>query len=42
MERRFHSPYAHWISGLVFELGIFFAFILTMIVVALLAGWIFG
>lgn len=42
MERRFHNPYRHWLSGLAFEVAVFLGFIVTMSVAALAAAWIFG
>lgn len=40
MERRFHSPYAHWISGFAYEAALFAGFIGVLVAVSLLAMWI--
>lgn len=42
MERRFHSPYRHWMSGFAFELAVFVGFVAAVAAVALLFAWIAG
>lgn len=42
MERRFHNPYRHWLSGFIFEVAVFSAFTAIMILTAAGAAWIFG
>lgn len=34
MERRYHSPYKHWVSGFLFEVALFLAFMAAMAVMA--------
>lgn len=42
MERRYHSPYRHWVSGFLFEVALFIGYLLALaamaIVVIRLAG----
>jgi hypothetical protein len=42
MERRFHSPYRHWLSGFGFELLVFAGTVVVLSLAALLTAWIFG
>lgn len=42
MERRFHNPYRHWVSGFAFELAVFLGFVAVASGIALLFAWIFG
>lgn len=34
MERRYHSPYKHWVSGFLFEVALFLVFMATLAVLA--------
>lgn len=34
MERRYHSPYRFWVSGFLFEVGLFLAFLVVLGIVA--------
>lgn len=38
MERRFHSPYRHWLTGLLVELVTFAAFLVVTSLIALVAA----
>jgi hypothetical protein len=40
VEIRFHSPYRHWIFGLLTELATFAGFIAAAALLALAAAWI--
>lgn len=42
MERRFHSPYKHWVTGFFAELGVLVAFVVVLIVIALATAWLIG
>ena len=42
MERRYHNPYRHWLSGLLFEIAVFLGFLGVAAIVALLAAWVVG
>ena len=42
MERRYHSPYKHWVTGLLTELGVLSSFVALLIVLAIVVHWIFG
>jgi hypothetical protein len=42
MERRFHSPYRHWIAGFGFELLVFMGTIAVLSIAALITAWLFG
>lgn len=42
MERRFHNPYRHWLSGLAYEVAVFLGFLAVVSAVALLVAWVFG
>ncbi len=41
MERRFHSPYKHWVAGLFTELGVLSGFVAVLIVISVVVYWIF-
>jgi len=36
---RFHSPFAHWLSGLLAELAVMAAFIIAIAALAALVAW---
>ncbi len=40
MERRFHSPYRHWLLGLCAEIGVFVSFVAFCALLALVASWV--
>lgn len=42
MERRFHNPYRHWLSGLGFEIAVFLGFLVAASTLAVLVAWVFG
>lgn len=42
MERRFHSPYKHWVSGLAIELAVIAGFAVALALVAVFVVWLVG
>ncbi len=42
MERRYHSPYKHWVEGLLVELGVLAGFVILLIAVSFLVSWLVG
>lgn len=42
MERRYHSPYKHWVTGLFTELGVLSGFVAFLILLAFVVYWVFG
>ena len=42
MERRYHSPYKHWVTGLLTELGVLSGFVVFLIGLAFVIHWILG
>lgn len=42
MERRFHSPYRHWVEGLFVEFGVLSGFVLLLIALVALTVWLAG
>ncbi len=38
---RFHSPFKHWVRGLVAEIAAFSAFILALFLLAVVLTWVF-
>jgi hypothetical protein len=42
LERRFHSPYRHWVAGFGFEILVFTGMVIVLSSAALLAAWLFG
>jgi hypothetical protein len=42
LERRFHSPYKHWVAGFWFEILVFTGVVFVLSAAAVLAAWLFG
>ncbi len=42
MERRFHNPYKHWLSGLAIELTAIAGFAVALALLAVLVVWLAG
>lgn len=36
VERRYHSPYKHWVSGFLFEVALFLVYMMALAVMAMI------
>lgn len=42
MERRFQSPYRHWVSGLIIEVAVLAGFTIALALLAAAVSWLAG